>query len=49
MKLRLTSGGMMAIAAYLSDVSRFDFGLDQNLAPARDRADDGPADYVPNA
>jgi len=49
MKTRLMSGGMAAIAAYLLDVSRFDFGQEQHLAPARDRADDGPADNVPNA
>lgn len=49
MKMRLTSGGAAAIAAYLSNVSRFDSGQEQHLAPARDRADDGPADYVPNA
>ena len=49
MKARLMSGGIAAIAAYLSDVSRVDFGQEQHLAPLRDRADDGPADYVPNA
>ena len=49
MTARLMSGGTALIAAYLSAVSRSDFGQDQNLAPARDRADDGPADYVPNA
>jgi hypothetical protein len=49
MKMRLMSGGTAAIAAYLSDVSRFAFGQEQHLAPARDRADDGPADNVPNA
>ncbi|MDI1364205.1 MAG: hypothetical protein PSX79_04965 [bacterium] len=49
MTKRLMSGGMALTAADLSDVSRFNFGQEQHLAPVRDRADDGPADYVPNA
>jgi hypothetical protein len=42
MKTRLMS-------CYMLDVGRFSFGQEQHLAPARDRADDGPADNVPNA
>jgi hypothetical protein len=43
------SAGTALIAADLSDVSRFNFGQEQHLAPLRASADDGPADFVPNA